>query len=172
MIHRLTSAQANKELKKLNEELSSLFSQEKQSCTFVAATTEDLEEARPEYDFGKMQDKIAEIQEKITKLKHAINLFNTTHKPEGFDMTVDEMLVYIPQLSSTKAKYARMANRLEKTRVTGSHLGNRSPIIEYEYANYDVKTVKYYHDAVADQLTSAQLALDKLNTTETFEVDF
>ena len=166
-----TSAQANKELKKLNDELASITNNEMLSSTFVAATTEDLELARPVYNFADTQEKIANIQEKILKLKHAINVFNTTHKPEGFDMTVDEILVYIPQLSAAKAKYNKMANRLEKIRNAGGFGASKSNLIEYEYTNYDVKTAKKYFDVVSEQLSRAQLALDKLNQTETFEVD-
>ena len=166
---KVTSAQANKELKRLNDELKALLSQERQSSVFIAATTENVEAARPEYNFAETQEKITEIQEKIVVLKHAINLFNITHKPEGFDMTVDEMLVYIPQLNAAKSKYFGMSNRLEKVRQTSSFGSSRS-LIEYEYANYNLNEAKKRFEEVSEQLTKAQLALDKLNTTETFEI--
>ena len=43
----LTSAEAAKILKKLNEELSSVMSKEEQSKDFLAAMGEDLETVRP-----------------------------------------------------------------------------------------------------------------------------
>lgn len=46
-----TSAQANKLLKKLNEEHERLLSLERAGKVFIAATTEDKESARPEYSY-------------------------------------------------------------------------------------------------------------------------
>ena len=43
-------------------------------------------------------------EEEIRKLKHALNVFNASNKVPGFEMTVDEMLVYLPQLSREKNK--------------------------------------------------------------------
>ena len=165
----VTSAEANKELKRYQEELSRILESEKERYVFVAATTEDTESARPGYDFDRMQDRICELQDKIRTIKHAINEFNVTHKPDGFDMTVDEMLVYIPQLSGMKAKYQQMAKRLPKSRKDNSY--SRSSLIEYEYANYSIADAKVKLDETTAELTKAQLALDKLNTSVTFEIN-
>ena len=96
---RYTSAEASKLLKKLNGDYQELLSREILSRSFLAATGEDVDSVRPEYDFEKTQAEIAEISEKIRRLRHAINVFNTTHEVPGFGMTVDEMLVFLPQLS-------------------------------------------------------------------------
>ena len=163
-----TSAQANKLIKKLMEELDEIRSEELQSCKFIAATTEDPEDARPPYDYAAMQRRITELEAKIRKVKHCLNVFNTTHKPEGFDMTVDQLLVYIPQLTERKAKLANLSRTLAKKRVVSDA---RSTLIEYQYANYDVAAAKADYEAVCAELANAQLALDKLNTTETMEID-
>lgn len=165
---RVTSAEANKILRTKQDELNALKAMENKSAVFVAATTEDVEAARPEYDIKSVQEKIVNAQAEIRKLKHAINLFNVIHKPEGFDMTVDEMLIYIPQLTSMKGKYQGMASRLPKTRRESGY--SRSGLIEYEYANYDPAFAQEQLDRVTEELARAQLALDKLNTTETFEI--
>lgn len=165
---KVTSAEANKILRKYQDDLNRLIAQEKQSAVFTAAVTEDIEAARPDYHISLMQGEIEALQIKIRSLKHAINVFNVTHKPEGFDMTVDEMLVYIPQLTSMKGKYQGMASRLPKTRRESGY--SRSGLIEYEYANYDPAFAQEQLDRVTEELARAQLALDKLNTTETFEI--
>ena len=46
-----TSAQANKLLKKLNDEYDLLLAEEAESSTFLAAMGEDPESVRPEYDY-------------------------------------------------------------------------------------------------------------------------
>ena len=163
-----TSAQANKLVKKLTEELDNIRHEELQSCKFVAATTEDPEDARPPYDYADTQRRILELEAKIRKVKHCLNVFNTTHKPEGFDMTVDQLLIYIPQLSERKSKLANLSRTLAKKRVDTVA---RTTLIEYQYANYDVAAAKADYEAVCAELASAQLALDKMNTTETMEID-
>ena len=50
-----TSAQANKLLKKLNDEYSALLDREQRSRTFRAAMGEDIESVRPAYDYAKTQ---------------------------------------------------------------------------------------------------------------------
>lgn len=166
---KVTSAEANKILRKYQDDLNRLIAQEKQSAVFTAAVTEDIEAARPDYHISLMQGEIEALQIKIRSLKHAINVFNVTHKPEGFDMTVDEMLVYIPQLSGTKSKYQTMAGRLPKTRKETGY--SRNSLVEYEYANYDIGYAKEQLDLVTEELTRAQIALDKLNTSVTFEIE-
>ncbi len=163
-----TSAEAAKILRQLNEDYSSVLNMETESCTFIAAVSEDIETVRPEYDFEETQKKLAEIEEKIRRVKHALNVFNTTHTVPGFDMTVDEMLVYIPQLTRKKNKLAGMKDRLPKVRQAANY---RSNIIDYSYANYDIKSAEAEYTRVAETLAKAQLALDTLNSTETMEID-
>jgi len=86
-----TSAQANKLLKKLNDEYSALLDKEQRSRDFRAAMGEDVESVRPAYDYAETQARLAELEGKIRALKHAINCFNMTHFVDGFEMTIDEM---------------------------------------------------------------------------------
>ena len=74
----VTSAEANKLLRKLNDERTALLDKEMQNRVFVAATVENLEDARPAYSYAETQEKLAALDEQIRKLKHAINRFNLT----------------------------------------------------------------------------------------------
>ena len=56
-----TSAEAAKLLRRLNEEHEALLELERQSASFVAAVSEDLESVRPAYDLIAVQGKLAEI---------------------------------------------------------------------------------------------------------------
>lgn len=112
-----TSAQANKLLKKLNDEYTALLDKETRSRDFRAAMGEDVESVRPVYDYAETQIRLAELEAKIRKLKHAINIFNATQTVDSFDMTIDELLVYIPQLTKRKSKLLEMKSRLPKERV-------------------------------------------------------
>ena len=165
-----TSAEAAKLLRRLNEEHEALLELERQSASFVAAVSEDLESVRPAYDLAAVQGKLAEIEAKIRKVKHALNVFNSTHTVPSFGMTVDQLLVYIPQLSQRRMKLRGMAGALPKARVRGRSAVN-SAVIEYTYANYDVEKAKAAADGAAEELARAQTALDKVNNTETMEID-
>ena len=66
-----TSAQANKLLKKLNDEYSALLDKEQRSRDFRAAMGEDIESVRPAYDYAKTQARLEELEGTIRRLKHA-----------------------------------------------------------------------------------------------------
>lgn len=163
-----TSAEAGKLLRKLNEEYQTLIAKEQKSAVFTAAVGENLEEVRPSYAFADTRAKARELQSKIRRVKHAMNEFNLKTAVPGFDMTIDQMLVYIPQLSEEKRLLTEMAGRLPKTRTQS--FGNRS-IIEYDYANYDVDEAARALEAVTDELSKAQTALDVVNNSKNFEID-
>lgn len=165
-----TSAKANKLLKKLNEEYNSLISEEGKSSTFLAAMGEDPESVRPEYDYERTQAALSNLEKRIIQLKHAINLFNTSHKLPGFELTVDEALVYIPQLSQRVKKLAEMKARLPKAREEKEYYG-RSSIIDYRYTNYDRNVVIDDYEKAFDELSAIQTALDTLNNSEELEID-
>ena len=162
-----TSAEAAKLLRGLNEELGSVLNAETSSREFVAATSEDVESVRPAYDFAETQKEVERLRKEIRKVKHAINTFNTTTVIPELGMTIDEALVYIPQLSAQKSKLLIMRSRLAKTREY-SRAG--SSIIEYRYANYDIKVADEEFKRVSDLLAKAQTALDVVNNSVKFEI--
>lgn len=164
-----TSAQANKLFRKISEEYASLLQNEKDSSLFLASIGEDVESVRPAYDYAATQARLEELERQTRVLKHAINEFNVSTKVEGFDMTIDEMLVYIPQLTRKKQKLQGMKNRLAKARVPQRY--STSNLIDYEYVNYDLEAVRRDFDEVSDELTKAQLALDAVNNSVEFELD-
>ena len=166
-----TSAEAATALKKLNDELTALLEKEERTYVFNAALGEDVDSVRPAYDYAGTQAQAEQLEQQIRTLKHALNQFNVTHVVPGFGMTIDEMLVYIPQLTKKKAKLAAMRARLPKARVDVM-FGRQSNVIDYKYANYDIAQVDADYMQVTDRLAEAQLALDRVNSSETFSVEF
>ena len=166
----MTSAMAAKYLRKLNEEHDALLQKEKKSDTYIVSVQEKPEDVRPEYDYAAVQLQLRELEDKIRKVKHAINQFNLTQDVPGFNMTIDQMLVYIPQLTARKNKLNRMRSRLPKERVQGS-VSRMSGIVEYEYSNYDIKQAEADYAAISDELARAQNALYAVNASVTFAVE-
>ena len=167
---KLTSAEAAKVLRKMNDDLNDLWSRESMSQSFVAAVSENVEDVRPEYDFAKTRAEEAVLSEKIRKLKHAINVFNSTTVIPEWNITIDEMLVLIPQLTRKRDRLSMMKNRLPKERVEAG-MRTASNIIDYRYANYDIAQAQADYDTASDLLARAQTALDLVNSTVTFEVE-
>ena len=163
-----TCAQAAKLLKRLNERLNEVKAMEQQTKSFVASLGEDPESVRPEYDYAATAGLIDGLEEKIRKVKHAVNVFNTTHTVPGFDMTVDQILVYIPQLTERKEKLRTMASALPKSRQQSF---SGSSVVDYSYANYDPRLAASDLEKVSAALSDAQTALDLVNSTETLELD-
>ena len=166
-----TSAEAGKLLRKLNEEKNQLESMEQRSSMFNAALGEDVESVRPEYNYAEVQKKLIELDEKIRIVKHTINLFNVTQVVPEFEMTIDQMLVYIPQLTIRKQKLQEMSMRLPKTRDNAIGFGRNSSIIDYRYTNYNPEQVKQDSQEVSDLLAKTQTALDVVNNLEKMEID-
>ena len=162
------SAQAAKLLSKLQQDFDSLAVLEANAKTFLASVGEDVESVRPEYDYKATKKELDALSAKIRKVKHAINVFNTTTVVPEFGITIDELLVYIPQLSAKKAKLRGMADTLPKAREN-SYGG--SNIIDYRIVNYDIKQVKKDLDVVTDELAKAQLALDTINHSLEFDIN-
>lgn len=162
-----TSAEAAKYLRKLNEDYAALISREEVRRDFIVSLGEDPESVRPPYDFRETQIALDEMEQKIRRVKHAINLFNTTHTVPGFDLTIDEMLVLIPQLTKRKNKLAEMKEKLPKTR---EQTYGKSNIVDYRYINYDSDEAASKYEKAAELLSRAQTALDTVNNTETLEI--
>ena len=167
---KITSAQAAKMLRQLNDELRTLQVREQNSRSFIAALQEDPESVRPEYDYAEMQKAQAEIEMKIRKLKHAVNVFNTTTVIPEFGITIDEMLVYLPQLNAQCSKLSSMKDALPKVRENVG-FGRGTNVVDYRYANYDIDLAGKDYKALSAEIARAQLALDTVNSTVELEVD-
>lgn len=167
---RVTSAQAAKLLRQLNDELRALQLKEANSSSFVAAIQEDIESVRPAYDFKEMRNAQDELAKKIRKVKHAINVFNTVTLVPNFDITIDEMLVYLPQLNAECDTLSKMREAMPKVRVNSGYSSGGN-IIDYRYANYDIEEVGRYYTELSDTLAKAQTSLDLVNSTVEFEID-
>lgn len=161
-----TSSEAAKLLRKLNEEREALEANENQSSVFRASLGEDIESVRPSYDYAQVQKDIELLEAKIRTVKHAINKFNTEQDVHGFNMTIDQMLVYIPQLTRKKNKLFNMQNKLSKQRAALS-----VNVVDYLYANYDIDLARADYIKISDELGRAQTALDLVNSTVKFEID-
>lgn len=170
MKYTVTSSQASKLLKKLLEEKNILLANERQSCVFNASLGEDVESVRPAYDYARTRSALEALDRKIRLVKHAINRFNVSQTVGDTGMTVDQVLVTIPQLTERRAGLYEMQSRLPKQRANVGGIGSNT-VIDYRYTNYSVEEAKADYARVSDELRALQTALDLVNTTVTMEFE-
>ena len=151
----------------LREELTDLERYEKEASSFTCTVGEDEEKYRPSYDYEGTQKRYREITQEIRKLRHAMNIFNSSTMVPEFDMTVDQLLVYLPQLRELKKKLGDMKNAPISGRSYDSYRG----VNEYTYSNYSVQKVAEDYRLVSEEYAKAHSALDYINVTGGIEVD-
>lgn len=166
---KMTSAQAAKLLRQLNDEIYALKKREANSRSFCASLGEDIESVRPEYDYTAVQKKQDELEAKVRKLKHTLNVFNSTYVVPEFNMTIDEILIYIPQLTNRCEKLESMKDVLPKVRENARY--STTAVIDYRYANYDIEQANQDYLALSDTLAKLQTALDYANSTAELEIE-
>ena len=125
-----TSAEAAKLIKSLNEQRSALATEIIKKSTFPAAMGEDPETVRPEFNLTEALRTLDKLEERIRQVKHELNIFNATTVIPEIEMTIDQVLIYIPQLSYRKDILGEMARRLPKERDMSPYLSS-SPIVSY-----------------------------------------
>ncbi len=168
----MTSAYANKVLRKLNEDKEYLLCKEQEGCLYVAAL--DEEPVIPEYDYAAIAAEIAAIDEKILKIKHVINVTNATNQILVGDdmMTADMILVKMAQLNRRKMTLDQMRKRQPKVRINSGSFGGHKTTPEYQYINYNLAEVKGDYERIDAEIAAMQMALDKYNQTVEFEVEY
>ena len=159
-------AEITKELKNLDSQIRMLQETEKNMSVFTA-TIADAEVVRPSYSYEDTAKQIQLLQDKVRQMKHVLNCFNVSKEVPGFDCTVDQLLVLIPQLSERKRVLREMSMRKVYDRAGGRYMSGSSE--DYEIANYDIELAKKDYEVVSDLLSRAQMALDTINTESVIE---
>ncbi len=170
---KMTSAYANKMIKKLKEDRDYWREIENVRHKYVAAQGE--EPIIPEYDFLEVHRTIADIDDKIIKIKHALNVSNSTNNVEvgGEKYTIDMLLVKMAQMTERKAVLDAMRKLTPKVRVmeSGYSRFRQTPTTDIQYINFDMEVVKAEYDRIEIFMNELLLTLDKYNQTVEFEVD-
>ena len=164
---KVSPATVARRINALREELTDLERYEKEASSFTCTVGEDEEKYRPSYDYEGTQKRYREITQEIRKLRHAMNIFNSSTMVPEFDMTVDQLLVYLPQLRELKKKLGDMKNAPISGRSYDSYRG----VNEYTYSNYSVQKVAEDYRLVSEEYAKAHSALDYINITGEIEVD-
>ena len=160
---RVTSSEANKLLRQFDDEKRLLYKRFKDTAQFHCAVGEDIKDCETKFDLMKILREIDAVNKKITKLKHAISVFNTTTEVRG-EMTIDQVLVRLPELQELKVILDDMRKKLPRERY-----GINGNVIDYVYTAYDPTEANAEFLKVTEEIKDLQVALDRINTTVTFD---
>lgn len=166
MVYTLTSAAANKLLKSYNDKLQHLLDMENKYSTYVEV--HGIEPVIPEYSYDDTRKELATLRYKIMKLKHAINVFNTTTVVDDLGLTIDEVLVKMAMLNVEKSRLDKMRSSAHKTINTGFGRSNTNQV-EYTVLNYDETVAQKDYDTICEAITDLQVKLDTVNNTLTLQ---
>lgn len=164
----ISPAYASKLVKQKNDQVRAILALERETSTTTAYLDEDVSELRGVYDFSETQRQLEALNCDILKLKHAINVFNTTAVLPGLGYTIDAALVRMRMLSVTRDRLAAMM-RVQPVIRKSSGYGKAQA--EYVYRNYEAKDAEAAYQKTVAELTAIQMALDKANLDTTIEVD-
>ena len=169
MKEKYTAAELMKKVKELENRRRNILDKSERQVIFNCASTENEEDVRPEFDLDNTLEEIKEIDTKIVKYKHALNLFNAKTYVGDTGHTIDEVLVIMPQLTNMQCRLYPLCVRMRKERVNDSY---SSPnYIDYTIANYDIDEANRKYKEINKLLSMYQLEMNKVNMTEIIEVE-
>ena len=132
------------------------LAEERNNCCSTYQTESDLIDLG--YDFAATRKIIADIDDEVGRLKHALNVANATVIVPDFNKTIGECLVYMAQLNNEKHILETMASRKAKSRIT-----NYGGVVEFTITNYDIEECKIKLGQLNETIRRLQIALDRIN---------
>ena len=86
-------------------------------------------------------------------------------------MTIDQVLIYLPQLSERVRKLQNLGRELPRERLSGRDCTFGSQhLVEYRFTNYDPEEALADGKAAEEELARIQTALDLVNSTMELEI--
>ena len=154
-----------KQISALEQQKEEILSDELQNCVTKYGSNEEI--PTTEYNFSAARDEIKAIDKKIRQLRHSLHLANATVIVPEYEMSIGECIILMAQLSKEKSVLTRMARREKKERRQPGY-GNA---VEWIELNYDKNECRSTLKSIADEVTSLQMAIDRINLTHMAEVD-
>lgn len=117
------------------------------------------------YDYPATRKAVAEIDERIRKIKHALAVCNCNAIVDDFGITIGEALVYLAQLN---AEYRQLDNLSEYNKLSRRITANG--VLEYTECLYEPEEVIKDLEALHSKICKLQIAIDRANLTNYIEV--
>lgn len=140
-----------------------LLKEEKKACSYRVMEGEDLSAKKPEYDYVETWNQLMEYDDSIRSVKHAINSFSVSRYVPEYDMTLDELEMYLEDLDRrfNTLKELGDAHPIKRTIV------NRS--VRHTIANYDLKQARKDCERLDDERRKVRRIISEIKESEVFE---
>lgn len=140
-----------------------LLKEEKKACSYRVMEGEDPSAKKPEYDYVETWNQIMEFDDSIRSVKHAINSFSVSRYVPEYDMTLDELEMYLEDLDRrfNTLKELGDAHPIKRTIV------NRS--VRHTIANYDLKQARKDSERLDDERRKVRRIISEIKESEVFE---
>lgn len=140
-----------------------LLKEEKKACSYRVMEGEDPSAKKPEYDYEETWNQLMEFDDSIRSAKHTINSFSVSHYVPEYNMTLDELEMYLEDLDRrfNTLKELGDAHPIKRTIV------NRS--VRHTIANYDLKQARKDCDRLDDERRKVRRIISEIKKSEEFE---
>lgn len=140
-----------------------LLKEEKKVCSYRVMEGEDPSAKKPEYDYVETWNQLMEYDDSIRSVKHAINSFSVSRYVPEYDMTLDELEMYLEDLDRrfNTLKELGDAHPIKRTIV------NRS--VRHTIANYDLKQARKDSERLDDECRKVRRIISEIKESEVFE---
>ena len=140
-----------------------LLKEEKKACSYRVMEGEDPSAKKPEYDYEETLNQLMEFDDSIRSAKHTINSFSVSHYVPEYNMTLDELEMYLEDLDRrfNTLKELGDAHPIKRTIV------NRS--VRHTIANYDLKQARKDCDRLDDERRKVRRIISEIKESEEFE---
>ena len=140
-----------------------LLKEEKKACSYRVMEGEDPSAKKPEYDYVETWNQLMEYDDSIRSVKHAINSFSVSRYVPEYDMTLDELEMYLEDLNRrfNTLKELGAAHPIKRTIV------NRS--VRHTIANYDLKQARKDSERLDDERRKVRRIISEIKESEVFE---
>ena len=140
-----------------------LLKEEKKAYLYRGMEGEDPSAKKPEYDYVETWNQLMEYDDSIRSVKHAINSFSVSRYVPEYDMTLDELEMYLEDLDRrfNTLKELGDAHPIKRTIV------NRS--VRHTIANYDLKQARKDSERLDDERRKVRRIISEIKESEEFE---
>ena len=140
-----------------------LLKEEKKACTYKVMEGEDPSAKKPEYDYEETRDQLKYFDDSVRLAKHTINSFSVSRYVPEYNMTLDELEMYLEDLDRrfNTLKELGEANPIKRTIV------NRS--VRHTIANYDLKQARKDSERLDDERRKVRRIISEIKKSEEFE---
>ena len=140
-----------------------LLKEEKKACSYKVMEGEDPSAKKPEYDYEETRDQLKYFDDSVRLAKHTINSFSVSRYVPEYNMTLDELEMYLEDLDRrfNTLKELGDAHPIKRTIV------NRS--VRHTIANYDLKQARKDSERLDDERRKVRKIISEIKESEEFK---